>query len=64
MIDHRISEIENIQSLTGTSFMVHLVRGFRMDDAHTFGAKDRAEIRRTMKRVKRCDCADCRGAAK
>lgn len=61
MVDHRIREIENVDSLTGTTFMVHLARGFRLEDAHTFGADSRAAIRRTMKRVRVCACAQCTG---
>ena len=63
MIDHRISEIENINDGGSASFMVHLVRGFHMGNAHVFPAKTREEIRRKLKRVKRCDCALCTGKA-
>lgn len=60
MTDMRIEAIEVVSSLSGKSFMVHLARGFRLDDAHTFGADSKAEIAETMKRVKPCQCSECR----
>lgn len=59
MIDHRISDIENINEPGRNGFMVHLVRGFHLANAHVFPAKTREEIRRKLKRVKRCECALC-----
>ena len=59
MTDRRIDEIETVEDLSGTSFMVHLKPGYRLEDAHTFGAASKAEIARTMRRVKSCRCDEC-----
>lgn len=57
MVDKRIDEIEAVE---GGTLMVHL-RGHYLNDpgCHTFGADDRAEVRRTMKSVKKCSCQEC-----
>jgi hypothetical protein len=56
--DKRIDEIEPVE---GGTLMVHLATGYCLNDQgnHTFGADDRAEVRSTMTRVKRCNCREC-----
>lgn len=57
-MDKRIDEIERSAP---RELIVHLKYGFRLNDdgCHTFGADTLKEVSETMKRVKRCRCAEC-----
>jgi len=55
MKDKRIEYIE-----TDPDIFVELNPGWRLDDAHCFGADSLAEVKQTMKRVEPCECEECR----
>lgn len=59
-MDKRIDEVCD-ERAAGGDFFVYLKSGFSFTDPpqHCFGAIDKAEIRRTMKRVRACRCDDC-----
>ncbi len=60
MMDRRIDEIRDERS-SGGDFFVYLKPGysFSTPPQHCFGAEHRAEIKETMKRVKKCHCDEC-----
>ncbi len=61
-MDKRIEEVEKCQDGELDTLMVHLRRGYCLNDpgCHTFGADDRREVRATMRSVKECRCPECR----
>lgn len=62
MSDSRIDQVCDERN-SGGEFFVYLKPGYRLEDAHCFGEGSRADIRRTMVRVKPCTCADCKKSA-
>lgn len=58
-MDKRIDEIEPVE---GGYLMVHLKDGWCLNDqgCHTFGEDNRRAVKATMKRVKPCQCDECR----
>lgn len=61
MTNRRIDEICDERG-SGGDFFVYLKDGFSLSDPpqHCFGARDKGEIRSTMKQVKPCGCPECR----
>lgn len=51
-----------IDQITGEpgEWFVYLKPGFALDGAHCFGEDVKADIRRSMTRVKPCACSECR----
>ncbi len=60
-MDKRIEEIEKCQDYERDTLMIHLVKGYCINDqgCHTFGVDDRRELRATMRQVKPCRCGEC-----
>jgi hypothetical protein len=44
---------------TQPDIFVTLKAGWQMDGAHCFGEDSHADVRKTMRRVVRCQCAQC-----
>jgi hypothetical protein len=59
-MDERIDEIVDERN-SGGDFFVYLKPGwsFSIPPQHCFGAENRREIRKTMKRVAQCQCNEC-----
>ena len=58
MRDRRIETLE-----TDPDIFVTLKPGWRFEDAHCFGEYSLRDVRESMKRVKPCDCQECRRLA-
>lgn len=58
--DSRIDEIADERE-SGGDFFVYLAKGYSLSTPpqHCFGARDKKEIRNTMKRVVPCKCDEC-----
>jgi hypothetical protein len=56
--DKRIDEICDERGF-GNGYFVYLKPGFQYDGAHCFAEDTKADVRRTMQRVKPCTCSDC-----
>lgn len=60
-MDKRIDEICDERG-SGGDYFVYLKPGYALSSPpqHCFGARNESEIRRTMRQVYSCDCAECR----
>lgn len=63
--DRRVDEIRDERS-SGGDFFVYLKPGFAISQPpqHCFGARNEAEIKKTLKVVYPCNCDDCAALAK
>ena len=57
----RDSRIETLE--TDPDIFVTLKPGWRLEDAHCFGEYSLRDVQASMKRVKPCDCEECRNLA-
>ena len=58
-MDKRIEELSD-ERASGNDWLVYLVPGWQYDGAHCFGEATLKDVRKTMKFVKPCVCADCK----
>ncbi len=56
----RDKRVEEIRHEGRAEWFVYLKPGYRLEDAHCFGADNPTQIKETMKRVRICECSECK----
>ncbi len=57
---HEDTRIDEIRREGDGEWFVYLSPGWQLDGAHCFGEDTRRDVARTMRRVRPCECAECK----